>query len=267
VKAHPLAPQLATLVTPSAQCLVHDHNAGSAGLGRLPDHLLRRPLTLYTLVLIVGLSALIVLLIFTCRRCAALASGEVRMIPTRPVKSAQRQSVQGRLPVCPIGGRCFAWSLRKIRVASVVLACTAIPAAAGFTLSVPFAQWLCLAWLLGVAVLLGGLGRRASADTVVLSIDERGIFDRRLMSRHFEWREIEAIGPVNIDRSRVVDIRLRWPKATLAGTRWPVRIGAHCQTGYGVPAVTISLLLLEGNVAEVLEAVAHHRPDLLHHKP
>jgi hypothetical protein len=114
-----------------------------------------------------------------------------------------------------------------------------------------------------VAVLLHRLGRRAFADTVVLSIDERGIFDRRLMSRHFEWREIEAIYPVNIDRSHVVDIRLRWPKATLAGTRWPVRIGAHCQTGYGVPAVTISLLLLEGNVSEMLEAVAQYRPDLL----
>jgi hypothetical protein len=63
----------------------------------------------------------------------------------------------------------------------------------------------------------------------------------------------------------VVDIRLRWPKATLAGPRWPVRIGAHCQTGYGVPAITISLLLLEGNVAEMLEAVAQYRPDLLHH--
>src|SRR5215510_12832137 len=177
------------------------------------------------------------------------------MYHERRATSVQTQSVERRLTVCPAGGRCFTWSLHKIRRVSVVVAATAIPAAAGFALSVPFVQWLCLAWLLGVAVLLHGLGRRAFADTVVLSIDERGIFDHRLMSRHFEWQEIEAIYPVNIDRSHVVDIRLRWPKATLAGTRWPVRIGAHCQTGYGVPAVTINLLLLEGNVAEMLEAV------------
>lgn len=194
----------------------------------------------------------------------ALVWGKVNMVPARGVTSAQTQSAEGRLPVCPAGGTCFAWSLRKIHIASVVLAGTAIPAAAGFALSVPFVQWLCLTWLLGVAVLLHRLCRRAFAK-VVLSIDERGIFDRRLMSRHFEWGEIESICPVNIDRSHVVDIRLRWPKATLAGTRWLVRIGAHCQAGYGVPAVTLSLLLLEGNVSEMLGAVARYRPDLLHY--
>ena len=44
-------------------------------------------------------------------------------------------------------------------------------------------------------------------------------------------------------------------------------VGPHrcpCQIGYGVPAVTISMLLLEGNVAELLNAVAQYRPDLLH---
>jgi hypothetical protein len=51
---------------------------------------------------------------------------------------------------------------------------------------------------------------------------------------------------------------------TLGETRWPVRIGAYCQIGYGVPAVTISMLLLEGNVSEMLDAVAQYRPDLLH---
>jgi hypothetical protein len=40
---------------------------------------------------------------------------------------------------------------------------------------------------------------------------------------------------------------------------------AYCQIGYGVPAVTISMLLLKGNVSEVLDAVAQYRPDLLHH--
>ena len=37
-----------------------------------------------------------------------------------------------------------------------------------------------------------------------------------------------------------------------------------CQVGCGVPAVTINMVLLEGNVSEMLDAIARYRPDLLH---
>jgi hypothetical protein len=157
------------------------------------------------------------------------------------------------------------WSLAKIRIACLALVGAATPAAAGFAVSVPSVKWLCLAWLVGVALLIHGLSRRASADTVVLTVDQRGILDHRLMPRYIEWQEIAAICPVDANRNHVVDIELRWPKITLAETRWPVRIGASCQIGYGVPAVTISMLLLEGNVSQMLDAVAQYRPDLLHH--
>jgi hypothetical protein len=156
------------------------------------------------------------------------------------------------------------WSLAKIRILCLVLSATAMAAASGVIVAVPFVQWLCLAWLIGVAVLLRRLDQRASTDAVVLSVDPRGILDRRLMDRHIAWQEIEAICPVNTDRSHVVDIVLRWPRVTLGKTRWSVRIGALCQAGYGVPAVTINMLLLEGNVSEMLNAVARYRPDLLH---
>ena len=128
----------------------------------------------------------------------------------------------------------------------------------------PFVQWLCLAWLIGVALLMRRLDQRAGTDAVVLAVDPRGIFDRRLMERHIAWQEIEAICPVNTDRSHVVDIVLRWPRITLDKTRWSVRIGAYCQVGCGVPAVTINMVLLEGNVSEMLDAIARYRPDLLH---
>jgi hypothetical protein len=160
---------------------------------------------------------------------------------------------------------CFTWSHAKIRVASIVLAGMATPAAAGFLASTPFVKWLCLSWLIGIVLVLHRLSRRAFANEVVLSIDQRGILDRRLMSRHIEWQEIEGICQVHSDRSDVVDIKLRWPKLTLRGTRWPVRLGAYLQPGYGVPAVTISMLLLEGRVSELLDAVAQYRSDLLHH--
>lgn len=158
-------------------------------------------------------------------------------------------------PAWQAGASCFRWNLAKLRIACLVLLGAATPAAAGLAVSVSFVKWICLAWLVGVGLLIHRLSRRASGDTVVLSVDQRGIFDRRLMSKHIAWQEIEAICPVNAG-SDVVDIKLRWPRITLAKTRWPVRIGAYCQIGYGVPAVTISMLLLEGNVSEVLDAVA-----------
>jgi hypothetical protein len=107
------------------------------------------------------------------------------------------------------------------------------------------------------------LSRRAHDDSVVLSVDNRGILDRRLMSGHIEWQEIGAIWPVNIDRNHTVDVELRWPKTTLRHTRWSVRVGAYCQVGYGVPAITISMHLLDGSVSDLLDAIAQFRPDLL----
>jgi hypothetical protein len=186
------------------------------------------------------------------------------MVPTLYAKSARTARVERSRPFCGRNESCFTWSSSKIRTACVVLAAAAAPAAAGFAVAIPFVQWLCLAWLVGLAVLLHRLSRHVLDDAVVLSIDKRGILDRRLMSRRIEWQEIEAICPVNSDRSHVVDMRLRWPQITLAGTRWPVRIGAHCQSGYGVPAVTISLLFLECNASDLLDAIDQHRPDLLH---
>jgi hypothetical protein len=187
------------------------------------------------------------------------------MVRAPHAKSVHCDLVERVPSIRQAGGTSFMWSLAKIRIACLFLLGAATPAVAGLAVSVPFVKWLCLAWLVGVALLIHCLSRRASADTVVLSVDQRGILDHRLMSKHIEWQEIEAICPVNTDRNQVIDIKLRWPKNTLAKTRWPVRIGAHCQIGYGVPAVTISMLLLEGNVSEMLDAVAQYRPDLLHH--
>jgi hypothetical protein len=125
-------------------------------------------------------------------------------------------------------------------------------------------QGLCLVWLIGVAYLLHALAGRVGNAAVVLSVDRRGIFDRRLLSRPIAWQEIEGICHVDTQRSHVVDIKLHWPEVTLRGTRWAVRVGAYCQRAYGVPAVTISMVLVEGRVGDLLAAIAQYRPDLLH---
>jgi hypothetical protein len=120
-----------------------------------------------------------------------------------------------------------------------------------------------LAWLFAIACLTHGIARRATSGTAVLMIDQSGILDLRLMPRRIGWHEIETVFPVNIDRSRVVDVSLRWPNITLAGTRWLTRLGAFVQLAQGVPAITISMLLLDGQVADLLTAIARYRPDLV----
>src|SRR5262249_39685203 len=81
----------------------------------------------------------------------------------------------------------FAWSLGKIRRAAFVLLAAAAPAVIGFWTPLPFIKWLCLVWLAGVALLMYGLSRRACAEMVVLSVDQTGILDHRLMSEHIAW--------------------------------------------------------------------------------
>jgi hypothetical protein len=166
-------------------------------------------------------------------------------------------------PIQQDGSIHFRSSLAKIRVASFFVHAATIPAMADFLISAPFLRWLCLAWL-ATALVLHLLSKRSLADSIVLSTDEREIHDRRFMPARIEWQEIEAICPIDTSRSHVVDIRLRYPKFTLANTRWPVRMGAYCQIGYGVPAITISLLLLDGSLSEVLHGAAQYRADLLH---
>jgi hypothetical protein len=190
-----------------------------------------------------------------------LRQEEVVMIGASQPKSLQLDLAEPR-PVhqAPTS---FVWSRAKLRVAGLVLAAVATPAATAFAAPAPFVKWLCLAWLCGIAVLMLGLSRRANDGAVVLSVDRRGILDHRLISRPIAWQEIKAIWPVNADRSHTIDIELRWPKTTLRDARWSVRVGAYCQIGYGVPAVTISMLLLDGGVSDLLNAIAQYRPDLL----
>jgi hypothetical protein len=191
-----------------------------------------------------------------------LRQEEVVMLGASQPKSLQLDLAERPQPVHQ-ARISFVWSHSKIRIACLVLAASATPAAVAFAAPAPFVEWLCLAWLCGIAVLMQGLSRRANDSAVVLSVDRRGILDHRLISRPIAWQEIEAIWPVNPDRNRTIDIELRWPKTTLRDARWSVRVGAYCQIGYGVPAVTISMLLLDGGVSDLLNAIAQYRPDLL----
>jgi hypothetical protein len=158
----------------------------------------------------------------------------------------------------------FSWSREKLRFMALVLVAAALPAATlATTPTVAAVRVLGLAWLFAIARFAHGIARRARSGAGVLMIDQSGILDSRLMPRRIGWHEIEMVFPVNLDRGKVIDLSLRWPDTTLAGTRWLTRIGAVLQQAYGVPAITISMLLLDGQVADLLAAIARHRPDLV----
>jgi len=157
----------------------------------------------------------------------------------------------------------FSWSIEKLRFAALVLVAAALPAAILAVASTAAVRVLSLAWLFAIARLAHGIARRATSGAAVLMIDQSGILDLRLMPRRIGWHEIETVFPVNLDRSRVVDLSLRWPNITLAGARWLTRLGAFLQRAQGVPAITISMLLLDGQVADLLAAIARYRPDLV----
>jgi hypothetical protein len=194
------------------------------------------------------------------RRAGAWRGSAIAPRPSSPAPGL----TEAQAPICQGRDR-FGWNLAKLRIACFVFLGAATPASGVVLLSVPFLRWLCVAWLATIVVLIHGLSRRACENVFVLLVDRQGIFDRRLMARHIRWQEIAAIYPVDTVRSHVVDIELRWPKSTLGKTRWPVRIGAYCQIVFNVPAVSISMLLLDGDVSDFLQAVAQYRPDLLHH--
>ena len=159
---------------------------------------------------------------------------------------------------------CFSWSIEKLRFAALLLLGATLPAAIlAMAPSVAAVRVLGLAWLFAIARLAHGIACRATPGAAVLMIDQSGILDLRLMPRRIGWHEIEMVFPVNLNRSRVIDLSLRWPDITLAGTRWLTRIGAILQQAYGVPAITISMLLLDGQVADVLAIIARYRPDLV----
>jgi hypothetical protein len=157
----------------------------------------------------------------------------------------------------------FSWSIEKLRLAALVLVAAALPAAILAVASTAAVRVLSLAWLFAIARLAHGIARRATSGAAVLMIDQSGILDLRLMPKRIGWHEIETVFPVNLDRSRVVDLSLRWPSITLAGTRWLTRLGAILQRAQGVPAITISMLLLDGQVVDLLAAIARYRPDLV----
>lgn len=162
--------------------------------------------------------------------------------------------------------RSAAFTLRRSRRRNAQLA---LLTAATAVVAVPFitahAAWVQIAgaiWLgLGAHLVWRRLERAAETHPVV-RIDDNGILDTRVLSRPIQWWEIEFFYPVDPARSRVVELRLRHPHRILADAPWHVRLGLDWHREFDLPDVCVSLLLLDGTVADTVEAIRRHAPYL-----
>jgi hypothetical protein len=139
-------------------------------------------------------------------------------------------------------------------------ACIAIPF---MSASHALVQIAGLVWLGLCAHAWCGLRERAVELRPIVRIDGRGILDTRLLPRPIEWREIEFFYPIDVSRSRVVELQLRHPHRTLAEAPWHMRVGLDRHRQLDLPHVCISLLLLDGTATEVIKAIRCHAPHLV----
>lgn len=164
----------------------------------------------------------------------------------------------------PRGSARVGWNGRRLQRYAGTIVVLAMTAAEGAWHASSVWMFVASALILALAVrAIARVFRRArDADPVVI-IDERGIFDRRIMWRPVSWWEIDYVFPINIEKGRVLEFRLRhgdvaWSRCgrLLQAIDRPLR-------RLGFPDVCVSFFLLDGTMTQVCRAIAVHRPDLL----
>lgn len=158
----------------------------------------------------------------------------------------------------------FYWDARRLRsLAWRVLVATAIVTA----IAQPWhdtVRWGTLALMLVFLLTSRAISKRSSDHEPVVVIDRTGICDRRIAPAPIPWTCISAIAPYDPISSRALDIYVALPETTLAHARPSARLGARLQKRTGVPALTISLLLLDADVTRLTEAIGTFRPALVY---
>ena len=157
----------------------------------------------------------------------------------------------------------FYWSRLALRRYAVGLAICAVATAPVMLSDNAFARAVCTCWFVLLAVLAHGLARRAVCCEPVLVIDAFGIMDRRRHAYPLHWHEIRKLDRVDVHRNKVVELFLARPERMAGPASLWFRLGARLQCKYGLPAVTINLLLLDASCAEVVAAIAEYRCGLV----
>jgi hypothetical protein len=157
----------------------------------------------------------------------------------------------------------FHWDPGKVRLIGVGVAAIA---ALGLLLLLQDdggAKVLGLAWTVVLLTLAIALLRRARETDPIVTVDARGIFDKRLSAHYIPWDNIRAVASLEAEQLTFVGIDLK-PDAAVYGQlrimhrvmRWPNRI-------LRFPSLSIAMHVLNGTTEDLLTAVSRFRPDLI----
>jgi hypothetical protein len=160
-------------------------------------------------------------------------------------------------------GTTFFYCPRKLRQAARATLLASGPAFACIFAGNIWVRCAALCYLLAIVCLCDALQTRAQARRCALVVNAWGI-TYLPQSLQIRWQDVARIHEVHTRAAKAIDIELRWPETFSAHASRAVRFGTWCQRYLHLPAVTLSLWLLDASAATVLAAVATHRPDLLH---
>jgi hypothetical protein len=155
------------------------------------------------------------------------------------------------------------YSERKMRTAALIAIVAAAPAFASMLSGYTTVHLIALAYLLLLLLACAHLRWLSDTRRSAVIVSDWGI----TISVHglqLRWQDVKRIPEVRTRSAKAIDIELRWPETFSAHSSRAVRFGAWCQCALKLPAITLSLWLVEADAKTFLDAVCQHRPDLLH---
>lgn len=156
----------------------------------------------------------------------------------------------------------FCWSHRRLRLAGMLVAIAAVSAAPLMLAASAGVRLACIAWLALLYVAANGLARRISSVEPVITVDVLGVTDRRRSDAPIFWQEIGTLRRCDVTRSQVIEFFLVHPQRYAGRSLWD-RLGGRLQVAYGLPAVSLSLLLIDASAIDFISAVSAFRPGLV----
>lgn len=118
-----------------------------------------------------------------------------------------------------------------------------------------------LAWFCAFALFAGLLLARLADTKPVVTISAAGIHDRRISEAPIPWHALADVQGFEVENSSFVGLNFHDPRTALAGAKTVQRLFAPLHPLFGLPAVSISMMLLDGGDDDLLAAMAKHRSD------
>lgn len=183
---------------------------------------------------------------------------------TTPAEACDHAAEAGDQSI-PIASRStvLLYCRRKLRTAAMVTLAATVPAFAAVLSTHTAVQLLALAYLVLLVLACDRLKSLAQVQRSAVVVSDYGI-SLAAQGLQLRWQDVKRISEVRTLSAKAIDIELRWPEAFRDHASRSVRFGAWCQHALKLPAITLSLWLLDAGAETFIDAVGLHRPDLLH---